>query len=158
MGSRVNFRPAGGVRGQVAGSLPRRQPGTGTRCHRVGLVTPSLHPEVPETRFASLGRGLGIRKTTDWTKVCGTAQSGIWVVKGNARARVLPDNLDHLRVGWRSRGSHETSWVTPGHDCLCPYQYGRTASCPLAGVVGCVLPTCARCSRAGFPRVGDGGK
>ena len=27
----VNFRPAGGVRGQVAGSLPRRQPGTGTR-------------------------------------------------------------------------------------------------------------------------------
>ena len=27
----VNFRPAGGVRGQVAGSLHRRQPGTGTR-------------------------------------------------------------------------------------------------------------------------------
>ena len=27
----VNFRPDGGVRGQVAGSLPRRQPGTGTR-------------------------------------------------------------------------------------------------------------------------------
>ena len=27
----VNFRPAGVVRGQVAGSLPRRQPGTGTR-------------------------------------------------------------------------------------------------------------------------------
>ena len=27
----VNFRPAGGVRGQVAGSLPGRQPGTGTR-------------------------------------------------------------------------------------------------------------------------------
>ena len=27
----VNFRPAGGARGQVAGSLPRRQPGTGTR-------------------------------------------------------------------------------------------------------------------------------
>ena len=33
----VNFRPAGGVRGQVAGPLPGRQPGTGT--------TPSLHPE-----------------------------------------------------------------------------------------------------------------
>ena len=27
----LNFRLAGGVRGQVAGSLPRKQPGTGTR-------------------------------------------------------------------------------------------------------------------------------
>ena len=32
----VNFRPAGGVRGQVAGSLPRRQPGTGTRASQGG--------------------------------------------------------------------------------------------------------------------------
>ena len=30
----VNFRPAGGVRGQVAGSLPGRQPGTGTRSNK----------------------------------------------------------------------------------------------------------------------------
>ena len=44
----MNFRPAGGVRGQVAGSLPRRQPGTGTRRVREGAVTPSLHPEVPD--------------------------------------------------------------------------------------------------------------
>ena len=42
----VNFRPTGGVRGQVAGSLPRRQPGTGTRQVRGGVDTPSLHPEV----------------------------------------------------------------------------------------------------------------
>ena len=41
----VNFRPAGDVRGQVAGSLPRRQPGTGTRQVRGGVDTPSLHPE-----------------------------------------------------------------------------------------------------------------
>ena len=33
----VNFRPESGVRGQVAGSLPRRQPGTGTRQHMVGV-------------------------------------------------------------------------------------------------------------------------
>ena len=46
----VNFRPAGCVRGQVAGALSRRQPGTGTRWHRVGVVTPSLHPEVPSTQ------------------------------------------------------------------------------------------------------------
>ena len=44
----VNFRPAGGVRGQVAGSLPRRQPGTGTGTSKGSVVTPSLHPEVPD--------------------------------------------------------------------------------------------------------------
>ena len=31
---------------------------------------------------------------------------------------MLPDNLDHLRVRWRPRGSYETAWVTPGHDRL----------------------------------------
>ena len=35
----VNFRLAGGIRRQVAGSLPRKQPGTGTRQHRVGVDT-----------------------------------------------------------------------------------------------------------------------
>ena len=94
----VNFRPAGGVRGQVAGSLPRRQPGTGTRRVREGVVTPSLHPEVPGIQFVSPGRGLDIRQSMGWTKVCGTTRSGIWVLKGNARARMLPENLDHLRV------------------------------------------------------------
>ena len=61
-----------------------------------------------------------------WTKVCSTARSGIWVLKGNARACMLPENL--LRVGWISRGSYETAWVTPGHECLSPYQYGRGAA------------------------------
>ena len=94
----VNVRPAGFVRGQVAGSLPGRQPGTGTRCVKEGADTPSLHPEVPGIRFVSPGRGLDIRQSMGWTKVCGTARSGIWVLKGNARARMLPENLDHLRV------------------------------------------------------------
>ena len=124
----VNFRPAGGVRGQVAGSLPRRQPGTGTRHVRGGVVTPSLHPEVPGIQFVSPGRGLDIRQSMGWTKVCETARSGIWVLKGNARARMLPENLDHLRVRWISRGSYETAWVTPRHDCLCSYQYGHGAA------------------------------
>ena len=124
----VNFRPAGGVRGQVAGSLPRRQSGTRTRPGKGGVVTPSLHPEVPGIQFVSPGRGLDIRQSMGWTKVCGTAQSGIWVLKGNARARMLPENLDHLRVRWISRGSYETAWVTPGHDCLCSYQYGHGAA------------------------------
>ena len=124
----VNFRPTGGVRGQVAGAFPRRQPGTDSRRVRGGAVTPSLHPEDPDALFVSPGRGFSIRQSMGWTKVCETAQSGIWVLKGNARARMLPENLDHLRVGWISRGTYETAWVTPGHDCLCSYQYGQGAA------------------------------
>ena len=124
----VNFRPAGGVRGQVAGSIPRRQPGTGTRRVREGAVTLSLHPEVPGIQFVSPGYGLDIRQSMGWTKVCETARPGIWVLKGNARTRMLPENLDYLRVRWISRGTYETAWVTPGHDCLCSYKYGHGAA------------------------------
>ena len=59
----VNFRPAGGVRGQVAGSLPGRQPGTGTRQGRGGAVTPSFHLEVPGVQLVSPGYGLDIRQS-----------------------------------------------------------------------------------------------
>ena len=93
----VNFRPAGRVLGQVAGSIPRKQPGTGTRQVKGSVVTPSLHPEVPGIQFVSPGDGLDIRQSMGWTKVCGTTQSGIWVLKGNARTRMLPENLDYLR-------------------------------------------------------------
>ena len=115
----VNFRPAGGVRRQVAGSLLRRQPGAGTRQQGVGVDTPSLHPEVPGIQFVSLGHALDIRQPMGWTKVCGTAQSGIWVLQGNARTCMFPANLDHLRVEWMKRCTYKTAWVTPGHDCLC---------------------------------------
>ena len=64
-----------------------------------------------------------------WTKVCGTALSGIWVLKGNARTRMLPANLDHLRVGWRKQGTYETARVTPGHDCLSPSKHGHGTAC-----------------------------
>ena len=124
----VNFRPAGWVRGQVAGSLPGRQPGTGTRRNKGSVVTPSLHPEVPGSLSVSPGPGERIRQLMGWTKVCGTAQSGIWVLKGNARTCMFPANLDHLRVGWRKQGSYKTAWVTPGHDCLCSYKYGHGAA------------------------------
>ena len=63
-----------------------------------------------------------------WTKVCGTARSGIWVLKGIARTCMFPANLDHLRVEWMKRGSYKTAWVTPGHDCLCSYKYGHGAA------------------------------
>ena len=92
------------------------------------MVTPSLHPEVPGIQFVSPGYGLDIRQSMGWTKVCGTAQSGIWVLKGNARTCMFPANLDHLRVEWMKRGTYKTAWVTPGHDCLCSYKYGHGAA------------------------------
>ena len=107
----VNFRPAGGVRRQVAGSLPSRHPGAGTRQHRVGVDTPSLHPEVPDSLFVSPGRGLDTRQSMGWTKVCGTAQSRTWVLKGNARAFLFPANLDHLQVDWMKQGTCKTAWA-----------------------------------------------
>ena len=122
----VGVWPAGGVR--LAGSFPRRQPGTGTRRPRVGADTLPSHPKVPCIQFVSPGYGLDIRQSMGWTKVCGTARSGIWVLKGIARTCMSPANLDHLRVGWISRRTYETAWVTPGHDCLCSYQYGRGAA------------------------------
>ena len=124
----VIFRPAGWVRGQVAGSLPGRQPGTGTRRNKGSVVTPSLHPEVPDSLSVSPGPGKRIRQSMGWTKVCETAQSGIWLLKGNARACMFPANLDHLRVGWRKQGSYKTAWVTPGQVCLCSYKYGHGAA------------------------------
>ena len=40
----------------------------------------------------------------------------------------FPANLDHLRVEWMKQGTYKTAWVTPGHDCLCPYQFGHGAA------------------------------
>ena len=91
-------------------------------------MTPSLHPEVPDSLFVSLGRGLGVMQSTGWKKVCGTAGSGIWVLKGDGRAPMIPSNLERLRVEWRKRGTYETAWVTPGHDCLCSYACGHGAA------------------------------
>ena len=33
-------------------------------------------------------------------------------------------------IGEKGRlgGTYETAWVTPGHDCLCPYKYGHGAA------------------------------
>ena len=124
----VNFRPAGSVRRQVAGSIPRRQPGTGTRRVREGAVTPFLHPEVSGIQFVSPGYGLDIRQSMGWTKVCQITQSGIWVLKGNSRTCMFPANLDHLRVEWIQQGTYETAWVTPVHGCLCSYKYGHGAA------------------------------
>ena len=63
----------------------------------VGVVTPSIHPEVTDSLFVSPRPGKGIRQSMGWRKVCGAARPGILVLKCNARTRMLPANLDHLR-------------------------------------------------------------
>ena len=72
-------------------------------------------------------------------------------------------------MGWISRGSYETAWVTPGHDSLCPCKYGRGAAvrpqtndATWDGVIGLwgrvapfLSPLCARgnvrCARGNVP-------
>ena len=44
---------------------------------------------------------------------CGTAESGIWVLKGG-RARLSPASFDRLRVEWTKRGTYETAWSRQG--------------------------------------------
>ena len=66
------------------------------------------------------------------------------VMDGSAQSEYAHRTVSGLQ-GPRVNLTHR--WVTQ-----------HAASCPLAGVVGCVLPTCvqARFSRAGFPMVGGG--
>ena len=116
----ANFRSAGQARSRLLCSLPdgdQDQVPGGPGC---GAVTPSIHPEVPESQFV-----LGIRQTMGWRKVCGTTESGIWC------QRVTPEVVCHSPIltthkcnGGR-RGSYDTAWVAPGHDCLCSYSYGH---------------------------------
>ena len=91
----VNFGPAGQARRQVAVHSSGRRPGPGTRWSRGCAVTLSIHLESPVSQFVSPGRGLGIRQSMGWRKVCGAAGSGIWVPKGDIRGRMVPANLDH---------------------------------------------------------------
>ena len=127
-GGRGKFSTAGHSREQVVVQSLERRPGPGSRRSGEGAVAPSTHPEVPDTHFLSPARGVDIRQSMGWTKVCSTARSGIWVLKGDRMGRMLPANLDHLRVEWRKHGSYETAWVTPGHDCLCSCRKGHGAA------------------------------
>ena len=107
----VNLRPAGGVRGQVAGSIPRRQPGTGTRRVREGAVTPSLHPEVPGIQFVSLGYGLDIRQSMGWTKVCGCVHMRMDMEQLSDRKLMMPSGMALLVCGAGSHPSYHLGVV-----------------------------------------------
>ena len=124
-GTKPYLRAAGCVRGPVVGSSPgRRLVAKVTK----RAVTPSVYLGVPKSLAVTPGRGLGLRQQLGWKKVCGTARSGIWVLKGESRGYALPSTLDHLGVVWMEKRTYSTAWVTPTHACLCPYKYGRGAA------------------------------
>ena len=74
-------------------------------------VAPSTHPKVPDTQYMSRGRRLGIRQSMGWEKVCGSARSGIWVLHGDLKSRMLPTNLHHQSVRWDGEHTHDTALV-----------------------------------------------
>ena len=47
------------------------------------------------------------------------------MLKGDARTKNLPRDLDDVGVVWESRSGYETAWATPGHVCSCSYSYGH---------------------------------
>ena len=59
------------------------------------------------------------RNLSGWARVCGTEESGVWVLKGASRTFCLPENLDVVGVVWEHRSGYETAWATPGHSCSC---------------------------------------
>ena len=104
-GTEPYLRAAGCVRGPVVGSSPgRRLVAKVTK----GAVTPSVHLGVPKSLAVTPGRGLGLRQQLGWKKVCGTARSGIWVLKCESRGYALPSTLDHLGVVWMEKRTYST--------------------------------------------------
>ena len=109
-------------------------PGPGGRSGLVGGV-PGLAAaclEIPCSLVMPPGRHQSAPQSLGWARVCGTEQSGIWVLKGGARTYNLPRDLDDVGVVWESRSGYETAWATPGHVCSCSYSCGRGAVLPQA--------------------------
>ena len=109
--------PGPGGRSGLVGGVP----GLATACLKIPcslVVPPGRHQFAPQ----SLG----------WARVSGTENSGVWVLKGDARTYNLPWNLDDVGVVWERRSGYETAWATPGHVCSCSYSCGRGAVLPQA--------------------------
>ena len=71
----VNFRPAGQAREQVVVHSSGRRPGAGTGWSRGGAVTPTIHPEAPDTQYVPPGGG-------DWVSGNQWAGGGCVVPRG----------------------------------------------------------------------------
>ena len=114
---------------ECSGECPGPGPGPGGRSGRgwgvSGLAAASL--EIPCSLVMPPGRHQFAPQSLGWVRVCGTEQSGIWVLKGGARTYNLPRDLDDVGVVWESRSGYETAWATPRHVCSCSYSCGRGA-------------------------------
>ena len=121
-------------RAESSGVDPGPGPGPGGRFGLVGGL-PGLAAtclEIPCSLVVPLGRHQRAPHSLGWARVCGTEQSGVWLLKGDARTYNLPRNLDDVGVVWASRSGYETAWATPGHVCSCSYNYGRGPVLPQA--------------------------
>ena len=101
-------------------------PGPGGRSGLVGGV-PGLAAaclEMPCSLVVPPGRHQFAPQSLGWARVCDTENSGVWVLKGDARTYNLPGDLDDVWVVWESRSGYETAWATPGHICSYSYSYG----------------------------------
>ena len=121
---------------ESSGVGPGPGPGTGPG-GRSGLVggVPGLAAaclEIPCSLVMPPGRHQFAPQSLGWARVCGTEESGVWVLKGDARTYNLPRNLDDVGVVWEHRSGYETAWATPGHVCSCSYSYGRGPVLPQA--------------------------
>ena len=116
-GPAEDLRPC--LRGGGRGKFSAGRPGTGAGCRFTSLVATRHRYQAGQGKcgytFPPPGGswypirvtwryGLDIRQSMGWTRVCGTARSGIRVLKGNARTCMFPENLDYLRVEWMKRG------------------------------------------------------
>ena len=71
---------------------------------------------VPPGRHQSAPQSLG------WARVCGTVKSEVWVLKGDARTKSLPENLDDVGVVLDQRSGFKTAtpWHEYGHGAVLP--------------------------------------
>ena len=121
---------------ESSGGGPGPGPGTGPG-GRSGLVGGVLGLaaaclKIPCSLEMPPGRHQFAPQSLGWARVCGTENSGVWVLKGDARTYNLPWNLDDVGVDWERRSGYETAWATPGHVCSCSYDYGHGAVLPQA--------------------------
>ena len=84
-------------------------------------------------------------------------------VSGSVPSSIRLDHGDILVMDGLGQSEYEHCTASelqgPRVDLACRWVAQHTASCPQAGVVGCVLPTsCARFGRAKFPLVRRRGK
>ena len=70
--------------------------------------------EIPCSLVVPPGRHQIAPQSLGWARVCGTENSGVWLLKGDARTYNLPRNLDDVGVVREPRSGYETAWATPG--------------------------------------------